>query len=142
MLISSLGLSAWVLYLSLSISTSYSTSGWRVAWVGFDVGMLLDLLAATFSVWRKRASAVIYLGILGAALIIDAWFDLTTSSGADFMEALLLALLLEFPIAVFLFWVSHKMLRRIVHGVPLKDLELDPFDDEAEPIYQRHPHAG
>jgi hypothetical protein len=130
MLLSCLGLSGWVIYLSLSIPASYSTSSWRVAWVGFDIGMLMDLVAATLSVWRKKASAVIYLGVLGAALIIDAWFDIATSSGVDLQQAILLAILLEGPIAIFLFWVSHKMLRRIAHGIALGEIELDPFDDE------------
>jgi len=129
MLVCCLGLSAWVIYLSLSIPTTYSTDGWGVAWVGFDGGMLVALVLATFAIWRKRASAIIYLTGLAAALVIDAWFDVATSKGGDFLEAILLAFLLEVPLAIFLFVVARRMLFRLTGGVSLGERKLDAFRD-------------
>ena len=137
MLGSCLGLTGWVVYLSLSVPTSYSTDGWAVAWVGYDGGMLVTLVLATFSVWRKRASAIIYLTGLCVALVIDAWFDLATSKGGDFTEALLLALLLELPLAIFLFVVARRMLLRLTGGITLGERKLDAFKDASTDSLRR-----
>lgn len=127
MLAACVGLSLWVAYLSFSIPTNYSTDGWDLAWVGFDAGMLAVLVAATVSIWRKRASAIIYLGALSFYLLADCWFDVATSRGRDFISALLLAVLLEIPLAIFLFLLSRGMLHRVTGGAHLGDKRLDLF---------------
>ena len=46
-------------------------------------------------------------------LIVDAWFDMTTSGGrGQFFEALLLAVFVEIPAAVFSIYVARSVNRR------------------------------
>jgi len=126
-LLSALFVTLWIIYLSLNIPANYKTKNWDVAWVGFDLLMLGNLLMAAYSLWKRKASSAIYLAILGGALIIDMWFDITTSSGGDLVEAILLGVLLELPLAVFLIRLAHKILLQALKGSELSSIEIDPY---------------
>jgi hypothetical protein len=54
---------------------------------------------------------------------VDAWFDITTSSNrAQFFEALVLALLVEIPAAIFSLYLARSVNRRVLDlahlGIP------------------------
>jgi LPXTG-motif cell wall-anchored protein len=73
---------------------------WATAWIGLDV-MLTAGLAATGALLRRRDPRLSPVAAAtGALLLMDAWFDVTTSSGGSGRAvAVLLAVAAELPLA-------------------------------------------
>ncbi|WP_051471086.1 hypothetical protein [Patulibacter minatonensis] len=93
----------WSVFLVLSLPEHATAHAWNLAWAGFDVGMAVVLgctavAVAVRSVWAGPLAAA-----CGTMLLVDAWFDVTTASaGAEQVEAIAMAVLLEVPLAVLL----------------------------------------
>lgn len=52
--------------------------------------------------------------MVATLLVVDAWFDVTTStSGKAATEALILALVVELPAAAFSLYVAHRVARHV-----------------------------
>ena len=103
----SLLLLPWTVYLAETLPSRQLSSHYDIAWVGFDV-MELCALAGTayFALRRSR-----YLSTAAAAaatlLVVDAWFDvMTTPSGARW-ESIVLAAVVELPLASVCLWLSY-----------------------------------
>ena len=92
----------WTAYLATSLPQMYVTANWNVTWVGFDI--LLAALLGTTGVLTYRRHALRAPGAFATAaiLFVDAWFDITTSTGTDLALALASAALVELPLAVLL----------------------------------------
>ncbi|MEY9876908.1 hypothetical protein ABH931_006421 [Streptacidiphilus sp. MAP12-33] len=69
------------------------------SWVGLDVLEAAGLIATGLLLRRGDARAALTAAATTALLLTDAWFDVTTSHGAELVQAWVLALLLELPIA-------------------------------------------
>lgn len=73
---------------------------WSLAWSGFDV-LLAAMLAGT--AWlRRRGDARVgaLAGASAAMLVVDAWFDTSTSAkGWDSVTAVVSAVCIELPLA-------------------------------------------
>ena len=97
----------WTIYLGYSLPSRQRSPHYDIAWVGFDV-MLLVVLAGTgyFALRRSR-----YLAAAAAAtatmLTIDAWFDVMTSPRHQLPQAITLAVLIELPLAALCAWLSY-----------------------------------
>ncbi|WP_152627129.1 hypothetical protein [Streptacidiphilus melanogenes] len=68
-------------------------------WVGLDVLESTGLIGTGLLLRRGDARSASTAGATAALLLTDAWFDVTTSHGAELAQAWVLALLLELPIA-------------------------------------------
>ena len=79
LLLSSLGLVGWIGYLIIKLPTSYRANNWDLAWVGFDIGMLITLLMASWAIWKSRQVAIPGAMISGTFLVIDS--ECTHTSG-------------------------------------------------------------
>ena len=110
----------WTVYLAITLPDRYVARNWVGTWVGFDI-MLVAMLAATvvFS-WRRRQLLFPTAFASGVLLVCDAWFDVLTSQpGADFVQALASALLLELPLAFVLIAGPLRLMRYVAirHGM-------------------------
>ena len=93
----------WTVYLAQSLPDRHGTDSWKVAWVGFDTGLLLLFAAAAVLGLRRRRAAVPLLAATAALLCADAWFDVVLDWDApDRWVSVAMALLLELPVAVLL----------------------------------------
>ena len=94
-------LAFWIGVLEAKLPRDYRAGGWRAAWVGFDIGLLLVLAATAWAAWRRRQVLIVCLIVLAALLCCDAWFDITLDWGSrGFMVSVLSAALVELPLAV------------------------------------------
>jgi len=106
-------LAGWMIYLMVDLPVSYRAQNWDLAWIGFDGAMLTTLSATTWSIWKRRQLAIPASMVSATFLIIDSWFDVTTSqAGIDFKLALLSALLVEIPLALLLFRFSRSSIKQ------------------------------
>jgi hypothetical protein len=113
----SLALIPWAIYLGYSLPSRQISPHYNVAWAGFDV-LELVMLGATgyFSIRRSR-----YLAISAAAaatlLVVDAWFDIMTSPREHVAQAIVLAVVVELPLAGVCVWLSyhtHQLAERTI----------------------------
>jgi hypothetical protein len=110
----------WTVYLAVTLPSRYVARHWVATWVGFDILLMVMLTATGIAGWRRRQLVFPTAFASGVLLICDAWFDVMTSQpGADLMQAVLSALVIELPLAV-VFIAGPLRLMRIVatrHGL-------------------------
>lgn len=99
----------WTVYLSLTLPDHARTHNYRLAWVGFDVMLIVGLLATAFLAAHGRPHAGQAAACTATLLVVDAWFDVTTSGRSQMATAALLALLVELPLALLCAWIAARM---------------------------------
>lgn len=109
LLLACAGLVVWIVVLGLTLPRRYDAEHWRLAWVGFDVALLVGLASTAWAAWRRRAIIVLFATATATLMIADAWFDITTARAGDVWLSATLALCAEVPGAIFLFWVVHRV---------------------------------
>jgi hypothetical protein len=117
-LLLALGLLPWIVYLALALPDHTIAANYRLAWVGYDIGLLALLGSVAWLAMRRATSIEIAASCTGAALVADAWFDtVTAASAADRTQAIVAAVLLEVPLAALCLWIARnaELLRR--HGM-------------------------
>jgi hypothetical protein len=111
-LIGVLVLAVWIGILEVKLPRDYVAGGWRAAWVGFDIGLLLVFAATAWAAWRRRQILIVCLIVLATLLCCDAWFDCTLDWGTPgFTVSLLSALLVELPVAAVALIGARRLLR-------------------------------
>lgn len=107
----------WTLYLSTSLPTRHITNHWDTIWVGFDLGLALATAATAWLGWRQSSWVAISATCLGTLLIADGWFDvLTARPGHQLATAVVLAVVVELPLAVLSFSITQRVMRRLIAG--------------------------
>ncbi len=110
-------LAAWTGVLAATLPRYYRAGGWRGAWVGFDIGLLLAFAATGWAAWRRRQVLIVCLIVLATLLCCDAWFDvLLNVRTSGFALSLASALVVELPLAA-LAIVGARRLLRITYAV-------------------------
>jgi hypothetical protein len=99
----------WIGWLAASLPSEHTDRFYDVTWVGFDVGLLGALAAVMWLAHRRSTYVEIAATIAGTMLVVDAWFDITTSTpGSDRWEAVGAAVLVELPIAALCWWLTRN----------------------------------
>lgn len=102
----------WIAVLITTLPNHHQTHEWRVAWVGFDVALVLGFSATAYFGWRGRQMVVTALIVTATLLFCDCWFDLTLSWGTpEQMASILTALVGELPFGIFLVGAHHRLLK-------------------------------
>jgi hypothetical protein len=124
---------AWTVYIGWRLPREYVANHWDLAWVGVDVAQLLMLTASAWAAWRRRALLILFASCSGTLLLVDAWFDVTTARRGDFRQSLAMAIFVEIPSAIILFWVTSRavglLARQVFAGTPLRRIRIpSPLD--------------
>ncbi len=91
----------WVIYLALTLPDRAVSHNYRLAWVGFDVLLIGALARTSWLAWRRSPFVVNVASATATLLLVDAWFDVSTSQpGLPLTEAVISAALVELPAAV------------------------------------------
>lgn len=103
----------WTIYLALTLPARHLSKHWDVAWVGLDIAIIIALgLNAVFS-HNGSKWLVMSATATSTLLVVDTWLDLITSRGGKpFVQALLLGLVIELPLALITFLVARRMVMR------------------------------
>lgn len=98
----------WIGYLALTLPRHAVTVHYRAAWVGFDLGLVAMLTLTAWYAWRGHRLVVPAAGATATMLLVDAWFDVvTTPGGPDLALSILLAALVELPLAGVCVWIAR-----------------------------------
>ncbi|WP_409484275.1 hypothetical protein [Arsenicicoccus dermatophilus] len=96
----------WIFYLLEALPSRALSPNVDIAWAGFDVMLLVALLATAVATLRRSRWMSTTGGWTAGLLVTDAWFDMVTApdEGA-LVVAVLLAVLVELPLAGISVWV-------------------------------------
>jgi hypothetical protein len=113
----------WIVYLAATLPRRQFDRHYRAAWVGFDVILIYAIARTAYMAFRVDPRVQFPATATAVLLFVDAWFDITTSANrAQFFEALVLALLVEIPAAIFSLYVARSVHRRVLDlahvGIP------------------------
>jgi hypothetical protein len=96
----------WLVYLGFTLPSRVRSDNYDVAWLGFDTLLMVVIAALGVCAWRRHPAAGLLAAVAAAMLVIDAWFDVTTSSASGLPMALVLAFAGELPLAVICGWAA------------------------------------
>ncbi|WP_327297691.1 MULTISPECIES: hypothetical protein [unclassified Streptomyces] len=90
----------WMFVLAKTLPRTTEVSNWSTAWVGLDALLAVGLGGTGFLLRRQDPHASAAAAATGALLLVDAWFDVTTSApGPELTTAVALAVGAELPLA-------------------------------------------
>jgi hypothetical protein len=103
-----IGMVPWMVYLGLTLPERVRSDHYDIAWLGFDSAMWLVLVALAFFAFRRHPATGPVAAIASAMLLVDGWFDVTTSDSGGIALALLLAVCGELPLAIICGWTAFN----------------------------------
>lgn len=103
----SLVLIPWIVYLGITLPSRQLSHHYDIAWVGFDVMELLALGATGLFALRHSRYLALTSAAAATLLVVDAWFDVLTSNRHQLPQAIVLAVLIELPLATVCGWLSY-----------------------------------
>jgi hypothetical protein len=107
LLIVAVGLVPWTLLMAFRLPAEHTSHHWDAAWVGFDVGLVLALVATGYGLLRRSPWLGATAVVAATMLLTDAWFDNLLASGHDeHLEAALEAAVGELPLALVCIWIA------------------------------------
>jgi hypothetical protein len=110
--ISAVVLVPWTVWLSMTLPSVHRAREWRTAWVGFDIVLIVALVATAWAGWHRRQVVTGLLIATGTLLACDAWFDVMLSAGRSVrLGSVATALLVELPLAAFFFYSAYRIMR-------------------------------
>jgi hypothetical protein len=116
----------WIAYLAVSLPKRNLEHHYRLSWVGFDILLVVVLARTAYMAFRVDQRVQFAATATATLLFVDAWFDITTSSGrTQVLEAIVLAAFIEIPAAIFSLYLARLVNRRVielavVEGTPLE----------------------
>jgi hypothetical protein len=107
------GMGVWSAWLTVTLPHRHLAPNWNIAWGGFDVILAVALISTGVAAWRGSAWLPMCAVAAATILVVDAWFDILTSApGRQLAEAIVMALVIELPFALFCLVVAARGIRR------------------------------
>ncbi len=119
----------WIVFLAVTLPRRQFDLHYRAAWVGFDLLLVFAISRTAYMAFRIDPRVQIPATATATLLFVDAWFDMTTSgSRSQFLEAFVLAVLVEIPAAIFSLYLARQVNRRV-----LQLAHLGPYSADRAP---------
>ncbi|MEH0516676.1 hypothetical protein QBC31_39245 [Streptomyces sp. B21-079] len=97
------GLVPWTVLLALTLPSHFQVHQWRLAWVGFDVLLVVATAATAILGWLRNKAVIVPAVGMAVLLICDAWFDVSLTFGTSGVWlSVALAVFAELPLAAYL----------------------------------------
>ncbi len=102
----SLILLPWTIYLGETLPSRQLSPNYDTAWAGFDVILLIALASTAYFALRRSRYLSTAATATATLLVVDVWFDVLTTPSAQRPESIVLAVLVELPLAAVCTWLS------------------------------------
>ncbi len=117
----------WTVYLAVSLPRRDLDTHYRAAWVGFDILLVATIVMTAHFAYRMDARVQLPATATATLLVVDAWFDVMTAGRRQStFEAVLMAVCIEIPAALFSLWLARRVNR---NAAVLAAQEHDPSLD-------------
>jgi hypothetical protein len=104
----------WLVYMAITLPSTYIAQNWPVTWVGFDT-LLIGFMAATAVLGLLRRQLLLLTAFTtGVLLICDAWFDVMTAGPDTVWLSVATAVLAELPLAAIMISGAVRVVRLTV----------------------------
>jgi hypothetical protein len=102
------GFLPWIIYLGLTLPQKVRAQHYDIAWLGFDCALWSLLAVLAWATLRRHAATGPVAAMASMMLVVDAWFDIFTSSAShgEMVLAITLAVFGELPLALLCAWVA------------------------------------
>ncbi len=101
----------WIFDLASNLPAKHVTRHWDTLWVGFDIAMLVVILATIFLMIKHAIWVIVSGTILATLFVVDAWFDvLTARSGGDQRKAIFFGII-EISLALLTYRIIYHAVR-------------------------------
>lgn len=105
-----IGMIPWTIYLAITLPGHFHAHNWRLAWVGFDIVLIIMLGFTAWAAWRGRQVLILASIVMSTLLLCDAWFDISTSFNTSSQGlAIFTALIGNFPASIFFGFLARRM---------------------------------
>jgi hypothetical protein len=136
------GFLPWIVYLGFTLPEKVRAEHYDIAWLGFDSAMWTLLAVLAWAALRRHAATGPVAAMAALMLVVDAWFDIFTSSAAhgEMAFAIVLALCGEMPLAILCGWVavhSERVRARAYRSLQLRWERAARTADEAITLTRR-----
>jgi hypothetical protein len=102
----------WIVVLVLTLHRHFTATHWRLAWVGFDIVLLVAFAATGWAFWRGRQIVIACLLVTATLLCCDAWFDVILDLGTSGeWLSVASAVIIELPLAFLMFNAARRLIR-------------------------------
>lgn len=102
----------WTVYLAVTLPRRTIDTHYRGAWVGFDLLLVAAILLTAYYAYRMDDRVQLPAMATATLLVVDAWFDVMTAGRrASFFQAVVMALCIEIPAALFSLWLARRVNR-------------------------------
>jgi hypothetical protein len=115
----------WIVYLGFSLPAREVSHHYDAAWVGFDIFEVIALGATGYLALRRSRYLALAAASAATLLICDAWFDVLTSPRHQMIGSIVLAVLIELPLAGVCGWLSYHTERLANHRISVVPPSLD-----------------
>jgi hypothetical protein len=102
----SLILLPWTVYLGETLPSRQLSPNYDTAWAGFDVILLMALACTAYFALRRSRYLSTAATATATLLVVDAWFDVLTTPAGQRTGSIVLAVLVELPLAAVCTWLS------------------------------------
>jgi hypothetical protein len=110
----------WIGLLAVTLPRRQFDLHYRAAWVGFDLLLVFAITRTAYMAFRVDPRVQLPATATATLLFVDAWFDITTSGNrSQFLEAVILAALVEIPAAIFTLYLARSVNRRVIEAAGL-----------------------
>jgi hypothetical protein len=104
----------WLVYLAITLPSTYVARNWPITWVGFDT-LLIGFMAATAVLGLLRRQLLLLTAFAtGVLLICDAWFDVLTAGPDTLWLSVVTAVFAELPLAAIMIGGAVRVVRLTV----------------------------
>jgi hypothetical protein len=117
----------WVVFLAASLPATSRVND-RLAWVGFDIGEVVMLAITAYLAWRGKPKVALAATALATMLVVDAWFDINTSTAGAERDMALGFAVLEVALAGVSLWIAFHaaaVARRRIEDLARREAERD-----------------
>ena len=115
----------WVVFLAASLPATSRVND-RLAWVVFDIGEVVMLAVTAYLAWRGKPKVALAATALGTMLVVDAWFDVNTSTAGAARDMALGFAVLEVTLAGVSLWIAFHaaaVARRRIEDLARREAE-------------------
>jgi hypothetical protein len=149
-LVMSLATLPYMIVLATTLPDRVVSHNYRLTWVGFDVLLVLAMARTAWLAWHRSPFVVNVASATATLLLVDAWFDVTTSPRQDVVTSFLLAVFIEIPAALLSLGIAGRAQIQIArtgavrkHGETWRLMHRFEWDDEPpKPDRQVAPIGG
>ena len=104
----------WSMWLAATLPRRTAAYHWSAAWAGFDLILSIALAGMAVALWRASPWLLAFAGAAAGLLLVDAWFDVLTSSARNRPIAIGEAVIFEIPLFLVCLRIASRARRSLM----------------------------